>query len=318
LTTPTISDHDFARLFEELGARKLAKHLGKGERDIYHRRENVEKRLRRQLVAPKVNNTVGTRVGAEHAARIKLEVKNGVVLVGSDAHIWPGPTTTAMRAFKKFCKDLRPAAVILNGDVLDLPKISRHPPIGWETQPTVAEEIEASQSELHDIELATPKSCRLIWTLGNHDARFETRIATVAPEYAKIHGVHLKDHFPAWDACWSVWINDDVVIKHRWKGGINAPRANTLNSGKSIVTGHLHSSKVSPISDYNGTRYGVDTGCLANPDHPAFLDYTEDNAKDWRSGFAVLTFRDGVLMMPELVQVWDDNAVQFRAEIIKV
>lgn len=315
---PKIPDTDFARIFEELGARKMAEKLGVKERQIYQQRERVEKRFRRQLTAPETPNTRGTRAGVQHSARIHAKVYDGVVLVGSDAHIWPGPKTTAMRAFIKFCKTLRPAAAVMNGDVMDLPKISRHPPIGWEGHPSVADEIEATKDTLHEIELATPKGCALIWTLGNHDARFETRLATVAPEYAGIHGVHLKDHFPAWSACWSYWINDDVVIKHRYKGGMGATRANTLNSGMSMVTGHLHSSKVTPLTDYNGTRYGVDTGTLANPAHSAFTDYTEDGPKDWRSGFGVLTFRQGKLLMPELVQVWDDESVQFRGEIIKV
>lgn len=226
--------------------------------------------------------------------------------------------TTAMRAFVRFCKDLQPKLAILNGDVMDLPQISRHPPIGWENHPTVADEIETAKEQLHKIELATPKSCKLIWTLGNHDARFETRLATVAPEYARMNGFHLKDHFPAWQACWSTFINDDVVVKHRFKGGMGATRANALNAGKSMVTGHLHSSKVTPLTDYTGTRYGVDTGCLANPAHPAFTDYTEDSPLDWRSGFAVMTFHKGKLLMPELVQVWDDNNVQFRGKVIKV
>ena len=85
-----------------------------------------------------------------------------------------------------------------------------------------------------------------------------------------------------------------------------------------MVTNHLHSPKVTPFTDYAGTRYGVDTGCLADPDHEAFLAYTEDNPKNWRAGFAVLTFKDGKLLMPELVQVWDKSHVQFRGEIIKV
>jgi len=314
-----IDDADFARLFEQLGAAGLARQIGINERAIYRRRENWEKRNGRQLVAPASTfNNNPTRIGIEHSARIRCDVYDGVVLVGSDAHIWPGPATTAMRAFVKFCKDMRPAAAVMNGDVMDLPRVSRHPPIGWENHPTVAEEIEAVQAQLHQIELATSRSCKLYWTLGNHDARFETRLATVAPEYANLHGMHLKDHFPAWSACWSVWVSDTVVIKHRYKGGIGATRANALNAGMSMVTGHLHSSKVTPLTDYTGTRYGVDTGCLANPAHPAFTDYTEDGPKDWRSGFGVLTFHKGKLLQPELVQVWDDNSVQFRGEIIQV
>ena len=222
-----------------------------------------------------------------------------------------------MRAFIAFIKELKPKAVILNGDVVDLPQISRHPPIGWEDQPTVQQEIEAAQEVIGEIETAAGRA-RKIWTLGNHDARFETRLATVAPEYAKMAGMHLKDHFPLWETSWSVWVNDDVVIKHRFRGGDHAPFNNTLRAGKSMVTGHLHSSKVVPYSDYSGTRYGVDSGCLACPEHRAFIDYTEDSPKNWRSGFAVLRFWKGVLLEPQLVTVFDKDHVQFCAEVISV
>lgn len=313
----TCSDADFINLFEQHGARKLARQLGIGERTVYQRRERLEEKIGRQLVAPKISGAI--RPGIQHAARLHYEIPDGVLIVGSDAHIWPGVrTSTAMRGFVKFCRELKPKVVVMNGDAVDLPQISRHPPIGWENHPEVADELHAAQDQLARIEHAAPTSCKLVWTLGNHDARFETRLAQVAPEYRRLNGFHLKDNFPAWSACWSAWVNDDVVIKHRWKGGQGATRANTLSAGKSMVTGHLHSSKVTPLTDYNGTRYGVDTGCLADPSHAAFTDYTEDAPKDWRSGFAVLTFHKGKLLMPELVQVWDDNHVQFRGKLHRV
>jgi len=206
----------------------------------------------------------------------------------------------------------------MNGDVMDFPQVSRHPPIGWEGHPEIAEEIEAAQEQLHKIELAVTRSCDLVWSLGNHDGRFETRLATVAKEYARLNGFHLKDYFPAWSACWRCDINDDVVVKHRHKGGIHATHNSTLWAGKTTITGHLHSQKVAPFTDYNGTRWGVDSGCLADPSAKAFLDYTEANPLNWRSGFAVLTFVNGRLLPPELVTVWDQKSVVFRGEIIKV
>lgn len=315
---PVCSDADFARMFEEIGPARLSKKLGISVRSIYQRREKLEGRIGRQLTPPNPITNNRTRHGIEHAARLHLDVINGAVLIGSDAHIWPGPKTAAMRAFIKFAKELKPRALILNGDVVDLPQISRHPPIGWEKHPTVAEEIEAAQKILAEIADAVPSNCKLIWTLGNHDGRFETRLATVAPEYARLHGFHLKDYFPDWSACWSAWINDDVVVKHRFKGGLHAPHNNAVTSGKSMVTGHLHSQKVTPWTDYNGHRWGVDTGCLADPDAQAFLDYTEDNPKNWRAGFAVLPFNKGVLLPPELVMAWDKKRVVWRGEIIEV
>jgi hypothetical protein len=123
---------------------------------------------------------------------------------------------------------------------------------------------------------------------------------------------------PLWEPCWSVFINDNVVVKHRLRSGIHAPHNNTMWAGRTVVTGHLHSQKIMPITDYNGTRYGVDAGCLADPDAKAFTDYTEDGPKNWRSGFAVLTFKDGRLLMPELVTVWDAGHVQWRGDLVAV
>ena len=312
MPAPTTTDQEFIALFDSLGATKTGQILGVKEDNVYKRRRRLEK-IYGRITAPTKKET--TR---QYPARALLEVKNGIVVIGSDLHIWPGAESTALRALKKLCKELKPAAVILNGDVLDFPKISRHPPIGWESTPSPVEEIEAAQDHLNDIEQAVPRGCRKIWTLGNHDSRFETRLATVASEYKGIKGIHLSDHFSLWEKGWSAWINDSVVCKHRWKGGVHATHNNTVGSGKTMITGHLHSQKVTPYTDYNGTRYGIDTGCVADVDHKAFLDYTEDGPKNWVSGFAVLKFRDGRMMYPELVSVWDSKSVQFRGDIIKV
>jgi hypothetical protein len=249
------------------------------------------------------------------AARVNLTVKNGIVLVGSDGHYWPGKASTAHRAFVQFCKKLKPVAVIMNGDAFDGATVSRHAG-GWEENPTVKQELDIVKERLGEIEAATPRS-RLIWPWGNHDARYELRLATVAREYANVAGMHLKDHFPKWEPCWGVWINGEVVVKHRYKGGTHAAYNNALSSGKTMITGHQHAANVTRVSDYNGYRWGVDAGCLADPGGPQF-GYTEDNPRNHHSGFAVLTFRDGELMWPEIVYVIADGKVGFRGEIINV
>lgn len=316
---PRLSDADFVRLFEEIGAARLAKRIGNSERGVYARRSRVEGRIRRQLKSPGLpgSNNMPRREGIEHPGRICFDVKDGIVMIGSDAHYWPGPKSLMHKAFVKLCKELKPAAVIMNGDVIDACTISRHPPIGWAKLPTVQEEIEVAQERLGEIEQAAFKA-RKTWPLGNHDSRYETKIATMVPELAKVMGTRLADHYPLWEPCWSTFINDDVVIKHRFKGGIHAPHNNTVYSGKTIITGHLHSAKVIPFTDYNGTRYGVDTGCVADPNHRAFLDYTEDNSKNWRDGFCVLTFKDGRLLPPDLVLRWDDSTVTFQGKLLRV
>lgn len=85
-----------------------------------------------------------------------------------------------------------------------------------------------------------------------------------------------------------------------------------------MVAGHLHAQQCIPFTDYEGTRWGVDAGCMADPSGPQFVDYCEDNPTGWREGFCLLTFYKGKLLDPELVRVWDDEHVVFRGKLIAV
>lgn len=313
-----LSDRDFIEVFERLGPRGLARQTSQTLRSVHARRVNLEKKIGRQIMVPAdVKGGPRTRVGVAHSQRHVLDISSGIVLVGSDLHAWPGAAPPAHRAFVKFCSELSPKIVVMNGDVMDGAKISRHPPINWEDRPSLIDEIGACKERLAEVERAAPSSAAKVWTLGNHDARFETRLANVAPEYARVHGMHLKDHFPQWRPTMSLWLNDDCVIKHRHKKGIHATHNSTMWAGKTMVTGHLHSLRVTPFTDYAGTRWGVDTGCLADPHGPQF-DYGEDNPANHRSGFIVLTFHNGRLLWPEIVHVIGLHEVEFRGKIIKV
>tara|TARA_Y100000593_G_scaffold90650_1_gene177582 strand:+ start:1374 stop:2303 length:930 start_codon:yes stop_codon:yes gene_type:complete len=303
------TDDEFISVFEEIGPAATASHFGISERNIHKRRRRLENSLGRIIRTPSDYRT-------DTPKKHHITVKNGTVFVASDFHFWPGDEPTAYRAFVKLLKEHQPKAIILNGDVLDGAAISRHPPLGWDNIPSVQQEVKACQERLNEIKNAAPKA-KNIWPIGNHDSRFEMKLAKQAPEFVKVSGFKLKDHFPAWKPCYSCYINEDVVVKHRLGGGTHATYNNTLKSGMNIVTGHLHGQKVTPFTDYRGTRYGVDAGFMSDPDAPQF-DYTEDNPKDWRAGFSILTFHKGTLLPPELVTVFDADRVTFRGELIKV
>src|SRR5687768_10088327 len=126
------------------------------------------------------------------AARYSLTVADGVVIVFSDAHFWPGARTTAFKGLLHFIDMLKPVAVICNGDAFDGASISRHPRIGWDSKPTVMEEIKACQDRLGEIEAEAGKA-KLLWPCGNHDARFESFLAANAPQMEQVPGFKLKD-----------------------------------------------------------------------------------------------------------------------------
>jgi hypothetical protein len=309
-----ISDEEFLRLWDELKSPvKLARLTGISERRVHSRRRSLESKLNVNLLTGKPTHI--------QKARHEAGLTDGIAIIFSDAHFWPGIRSTAFKGLLWAINELKPHVVIANGDIFDGSSISRHARINWSTVPNVQQELKACQEALKEIEDACEKArhhTQLIWPLGNHDSRFETRLSEAAPQFEGVGGTALKDHFPKWHPCWSCWLSDNVVVKHRYKGGVHATHNNTVNSGVTTITGHLHSLKVTPFGDYNGTRWGVDTGTLAEIDGPQFIDYLEDGPVNWRSGFAVITMKDSKPLWPELVSKHAEGIINFRGQLIDV
>lgn len=318
------TDQEFIRIWREhQSPTRVAEQIGVAVRNVCIRRKRIEAKYGMVLPVIDANRPSYNTYEIKHKARINLTIKDGVLPVAGDIHIWPGERTTAQRAYIEMVKRIKPKYVILIGDVFDGSRISRHPRIGFlESRPMVKDELKAVGEYLDELQKAAPKGAMLIWCLGNHDARYESYIASMAPEMEGVEGMRLKDRFPAWHPCWSVHINEGMpshtVIKHRWHNGIHATYNNTLKSGVSFVTGHLHKLDARKWVDFSGTRYGVDAGFMADIDDAQFVHYTEDSPKDWTSGFPVLTYRDHKLMRPEFVQKWKEGEVEYRGEVIRV
>jgi predicted phosphodiesterase len=319
----TLSDEEFISVWRRLGgARAVAAELGMTERAAHRRRRMVEKKNAVVLTSQGRPDLPGTqwamRPGEDSTMRVRLD--DGVIIVGSDCHYWPGPVTTAHRGMVRLIDKLKPHYVVLNGDLFDGATNSRYSRIGWQQRPTVKQELETVQDRLADIE-AVAGNARCIRTLGNHDLRFDSLLASQAPEYEGVFGMALSDHLPRWKACWAMNVNDHTVIKHRIKNGIHATWGNTSDAQINTITGHLHNLRVTPrttMSPLNGgVLYGVDTGTMADIWGPQF-GYLEDGPRNWRSGFAVLTFMHSYLMPPELAQVVQEGLLYFRGKLWEV
>jgi len=313
------SEEYFIKRWNELGSViALAKDLNITERSVARRRRNIEKSKGILLAGTGKRSPDFQVTLPANGVRVNVEIEDGIIIVGSDAHYWPGIISTAHRAFVIAIKELNPKMVIMNGDAFDGANISRHPRTGWEARPSVKQELEACRDRICEIE-AVAKNAKLHWTWGNHDIRWNSKLSSQVSEFEGIHGMNLADHFPRWKFSTSVMVNNHTQIKHRNYNGIHASYNATLKSGMSTVNGHLHSLKVTPWTDLTGTRYGVDTGSLADV-WGAQFEYTEDGTRNHRAGFAVLTFRHGKLLPPELVEVIDEDEglVCFRGQVVAV
>lgn len=318
-----LTDAEFIAAWERLGnARAVAEFTGQELRVVYKRRARMVKRGHN---IPTTNPAPGYEGRSEYSQdgwtfprEAPLTIIGGSVVVFSDAHYWPGEPTLAHRALLEVIKAVKPRAVIANGDIFDGASVTRHDPFGWGKRPTVREEIDACIERMAEIEQAVPKGCELVWNVGNHDVRFERALVGKIPEFAGLGMMRLEDHFDRWDLRWTTPVNWDgahpVMVKHRYAGGVHAGYNNAMKGGVTMVTGHTHLLEVKPWGDYRGRRWGVQTGTLSDHHGPQF-EYTEGNPSAACSGFAVLTFCDGILTPPELCEVMDGRA-WFRGHVV--
>lgn len=317
MSGPRIPEQEFIDAFKRLGSpQAVAAHFHIDVRTVYRRRNSLETKLGIILTSHSKDQTGRSKIELPRVGIRQLVDISGPVVVFGDAHWWPGQgKSTAHRALLEVVRDIKPAMIVANGDLLDLPSSSRHPPLGYGTTPThdVAQEIAITQEYLAEIEALAPPGCVLVYNLGNHCIRLSARIASNAPELATMHGARLEDHFPAWAFGMSLMVNGNVMIKHRPpKGGVHATHGSIVASGLDcIVTNHLHALRISPLTTYRPRRaYGVDAGCLADfgPGVPQF-DYAEDGVVGWASGFASLHIeKDGSVLPPELCEVVQGKA----------
>lgn len=312
------TDDEFISAWKRLGSPSLvAKSLGLNLRGVIARRNNIERKHGIVLDTVSEHPKRARNEVPKHGFRATKENVTGCVIIGSDGHFWPGERSVAFGAMIELIKDLQPSMVIMNGDSFDGARISRHPPGSWAEMPSVADELEAVKERHAEIEAHAPADCNLIWCAGNHDSRFGSRLAQAAPEYIQVQGFDIADHFPAWQFCWSLWINNHTVIKHRIHQGVHGAYNNVLKSGKSMVTGHTHRLQSIMFADYNGLRWGIECGTLSpfGPENDKFA-YAEDNPVNWSQGFAVLHFApSGMLLEPEFCRVIQ-GAAWFRGQPI--
>ena len=307
-----VSDDEFVALWESLRSpQKVANELGCSVRSVYSRRADLQHKLRITLESNPKN--AAPIVIPDNRVRVEANIE-GAVVVFSDAHFFPGfEQTSGYQALLNVIKEIKPTLIIANGDIMDGATMSSFSPMGWHKQPTMKEELDAVQAAMSGIQKVA-KGAFLHRTIGNHDIRFDKRLAAAVPELRDVYDMSLRDHLPHWKESWSVFINSNTMVKHRYHSGVHSSWNNVLKSGVNMVCGHTHQLEIKPYGDYRGRRYGVSTGMLANPRSSAFV-YTEDAPVNWCQGFAVLTFCREHLLPPELCEVIDDKAY-FRGQIV--
>jgi hypothetical protein len=315
-----VSDDIFIETWRQFpSATTVSQKLGISVRNIFARRRLLETKYGIELKSHVVPSSAPPKISLPVIGeQITIDDFAGTIIVFGDGHFWPNEQPPpAFEALINLINELKPSLVVCNGDSFDGARVSRFGARDYGTLPTVAKELETCQERHAEVEMAAG-AVPLIWNMGNHDERFTKRLAQQAGEYANIAGMAIQDHFPAWQFAYSLMINGDLMIKHRFKGGVHATYQNVLHSGISIVASHLHKGQVISYKDYGPRRFGVDPGCISQfgPDSTKF-NYAEGNPKNWTEGLAFLTVDDDkTLWPPELVTVLDNRKAVFRGRAV--
>ena len=272
--------------------RATTKILGIAPHSIHHRLKAAKE------IFPNGLPDEGVELGQWTYPRlISIKAPNTKWIIGSDFHIWPGKEPKIFEAFCKVASDLKVDGIILNGDVIDGARISRHPMLRKSAAPKIDKEIEAAKQWLQKL----PNTKYRCWTVGNHDIRIDNYIAANANELSD-YIISLQEHFPTWKMAYAFDIND-IEVRHRFRGGVHTAYNNAVHSGVSMITGHTHQLQVTAVRDRRGTRYGIETGLMADPVGPQF-EYTEGQPNRWQQGFVVISFdEDGMMLPPELCEI---------------
>ena len=308
-----LTDAEFVAAWHAAGGSPnvMSKQSGLAIRNIYARRNRLESRgVMLQTAAVTGRDTpYSPRLEFERCRR--FEVDSGHIIIFSDPHWLPDHSPVPMGALLRLCEILKPKLVICAGDAVDGDTVSRWDVTrGHHKRFSVREELDTVREHFAMLDAALGKTPRA-WTLGNHDVRLSRFVMTKAPELAEMPGMRLEDWAPNWPLSWTVAVNEGtpgmLIVRHRNQSGMLHLQA--LRAGTHYAHGHLHRLNDNAAPGFNGVRYSVDCGSLADPNSEGF-DYTEGNIPHI-CGFAVLTYKAGRLLKPEFCYM-HEGSMYFR------
>lgn len=217
-------------------------------------------------------------------------------------------------------KDVDPDEVVLLGDNLDLPEMSkyRHSPAFAQT---VQESIDRAGLLVAQIRAVAP-TARIRWLAGNHEERMVNYILDNAKAAFGIKRANVPQSFPVLSIpylCWfedhnveyipgypagSMWLNERLKIIHGTKVRSQGSTSHAyLGTEKcSVIYGHIHRREWNERTrdDWDGpkTIMAASPGCLAKcsgevPSTKGGIDLDGrpiTSTEDWQQGLAVVTF----------------------------
>ena len=226
----------------------------------------------------------------------------------SDIH-FPYQDDKAVNIALKINQKMRPAEVIINGDMLDFPQVSR-----FTMDPDVHQTLERDINMSIEFIKKLQRYSSVTVIEGNHEIRLNKYILENAPELKSLVSLeailsnNLDDDIKYIDAIGKesmYWYDDSILIGH-----FNRVSKNSAYTAKllveqykcNIIQAHVHRLGSHYFTGYKETLVGFEMGCLCSI-------YPEYMAKpNWQQGFLMYN-RIGSNTEIETIHIADGKAL---------
>lgn len=155
---------------------------GKNRAALHHTHRQIEAYAQKNL-KPWENKYPKSR-GKKH-----LEI-----VIGSDFHSY-FVDPFALEVFKDCLRMVQPDIVILNGDIFDFPRISKHRQIPGGFHLNIQQEIDWGITNIMRPVRELCPDAEILFVIGNHEYRFVTYLADFSPEIACLDTMNFHDLF---------------------------------------------------------------------------------------------------------------------------
>lgn len=180
--------------------------------------------------------------------------------------------------------------VLLNGDVLDCHELSTHDKDP--SLPRYVDEVKLGRQLMAWLRAEFPKG-RIVYKLGNHEARLNRYVSSRAPAIEALEGVGLPSILKTADHGVDV-VSDKTIIRlgklnvihgHEYKGagGVNPARWLYLRARSVAITSHFHRTSEHHAKDISGRHeaaWSIGCACDLHPDYAVL--------NEWNHGFAMV------------------------------